>query len=911
MNERPSPLGAYRSGMMQPERSSQIYSYKYSSQNSFLYDVKREVYNEENFQQEHKRRISSSGTMDINITTFTHNVQCSCSWHRFLRCMYMIFPFLQWTCLYRFKEWLLGDLLAGLSVGIVQIPEGLTLSLMTRQLIPPLNVAYTAFCSSVIYVIFGSCHQMSIGPFFLVSALMINVLKERPFNYGHLVMGTFIKDDFSSPTYFLNYNRSLNVVQTTTFLTGIFQILGFTVLAHKINLVTETSRNFIEIIPYSFLFPSLPNFGNFFSRLILPAISLSLVSSFMVIFLGKKIAGLHNYRINSNQDLIAIGLCNIVSSFFKSYVYSAAIARTIIQDKAGGRQQFASLVGAGVMLLLMMKAAQFFYELPNAVLAGVVLSNVLPYLETIYNLPSLWKQNQYDFVVWIFTFLSSIFLGLDIGLLISIVFAFFIATLRSHRTKILILGQIPNTNIYRSINDYREITTIPGVKIFQCCNSITFVNVHHLKNKLLKEVGMVRVPLKEEEIFMLFTQHESRHNENPLCRCSCNCDELEPPPRVVYTERFENKEALDASSINLVRCSHLESINISPSVSDEQVPNTGSSSSQRIQGQNYGDMEKVRIANHPSRNSLIPPPDTTESQERSLIPYSDMYFQPSTHTIILDFSMVQYVDFHALVVLRQMCNSFQNANILVLIAGCHPSVVRMFEKNDFFDEGITKAQLFLSLHDAVLFALSRKFPELSELSEDESETVIQETYSDVNKNDIPRHKSSNFPESHKNPSPTFAKGQAPVEEESEFDLEMEPMLGSERDAGLDSYLDLDQEPENDTEVDPPSEVYPDTEPESELELEAQSDVDPKTPPEMEIETDPEMELELERVPQPKSRSKAYTYPPRQQRHSYSEATQTQSQSRPQTPSVERRGQHMDSYSPNAYDDEFPWEVNWK
>ncbi|XP_048661145.1 testis anion transporter 1 isoform X5 [Marmota marmota marmota] len=875
MNERPSPLGAYRSGMTQPERSSQIYSYKYSSQNSFLYDVKREVYNEENFQQEHKRRVSSSGTMDINITTFTHNVQCSCSWHRFLRCMYMIFPFLEWTCLYRFKDWLLGDLLAGLSVGIVQIPEGLTLSLMTRQLIPPLNVAYTAFCSSVIYVIFGSCHQMSIGPFFLVSALMINVLKERPFNYGHLVMGTFIKDDFSSPTYFLNYNRSLNVVQTTTFLTGIFQnivnyciglpkanstsillflttavalrinkcikvsfnqypinfpmelilILGFTVLAHKINLVTETSRNFIEIIPYSFLFPSLPNFSNFFSRLILPAISLSIVSSFMVIFLGKKIAGLHNYRINSNQDLIAIGFCNIVSSFFKSYVYSAAIARTIIQDKAGGRQQFASLVGAGVMLLLMMKAAQFFYELPNAVLAGVVLSNVLPYLETIYNLPSLWKQNQYDFVVWIFTFLSSIFLGLDIGLLMSIVFAFFITTLRSHRTKILILGQIPNTNIYRSINDYRKITTIPGVKIFQCCNSITFVNVHHLKNKLLKEVGMVRVPLKEEEIFMLFTQHESCRHENPMCRCSCNCDELEPPPRIVYTERFENKEALDASSVNLVRCSHLESINISPSVSDEQMPNTRSSSSQRIQGQNYGDMEKVRIANHPSRNSLLPPPDTTESQERSLIPYSDMSFQPSTHTIILDFSMVQYVDFHALVVLRQ--------------------------------------------------------------------------------NDIPRHKSSNFPESHKNPSPTFAKGQAPVEEESEFDLEMEPMLGSERDAGLDSYLDLDQELENDTEVDLPSEMYPETEPESELELEAQSDVDPKTPPETEIETDPEMELEVERVPQPKSRSRAYTYPQRQQRQSYSEATQTQSQSRPQTPSVERRGQHMDSYSPSAYDDESP------
>lgn len=35
---------------------------------------------------------------------------------------------------------------------------------------------------------------------------------------------------------------------------------------------------------------------------------------------------------------------------------------------------------------------------PQAVLAGIILSNVLPYLETIYNLPNLWRQNQYDCV---------------------------------------------------------------------------------------------------------------------------------------------------------------------------------------------------------------------------------------------------------------------------------------------------------------------------------------------------------------------------------------------------------------------------------------------------------------------------------------------------------------------------------
>ena len=60
-------------------------------------------------------------------------------------------------------------------------------------------------------------------------------------------------------------------------------------------------------------------------------------------------------------------------------------------------------------------------------------------------------------------------------------------------------------------------------------------------------------------------------------------------------------------------------------------------------------------------------------------------------------------------------------------------VVRSLEKNDFFDAGITKAQLFLTFHDAVLFALSRKLPESSELSVDESETVIQETFSETDK----------------------------------------------------------------------------------------------------------------------------------------------------------------------------------
>ncbi|XP_072801238.1 testis anion transporter 1 isoform X2 [Vicugna pacos] len=889
--------------MMQPERSFQGFGSRFR-QNSFPYDVKRDVYNEENFQQEHRRKTASSGNVDIDITTFSHHVQCSCSWHKFRRCMLTVFPFLEWMCFYRFKDWLLGDLLAGISVGLVQLPQ--------------------AFCSSVIYAVFGSCHQMSIGSFFLVSALMINVLRIYPFNSGRLVLGTFIRDDFSNLSFFEGYNKSLSVVASTTLLTGIIQlsmgmlgfgfivtylpeavisaylaatalhimlsqltcifgimisfnsgpvsfvyniinyciglpkanstsillfltavvalrinrcirisvnqypiefpmevflILGFTAFASKINMATENSKMLIDMIPYSFLFPETPDLS-MLTAVILESFSLAVVSSSLLVFLGRKIAIFHNYDVNSNQDLIAIGLCNVVSSFFRSYVFTGAVIRTVIQDKSGGRQQFASLVGAGVMLLLMVKVGRFFYELPNAVLAGIVLSNALPYLETVYNLPNLWRQNQYDCIAWMVTFISAIFLGLDVGLLVSVAFTFFIITVQSHRTKILLLGQIPNTNIYRSIHDYREVTNIPGVKIFQCCNSITFVNVYYLKHKLLSEIEMVRVPLTEEEVYALFSQSEDGSQQQKICRCFCNCDELEPRPRVVYTERFESKRDKYSSSINLIRCSRFESMNTSQSMCDEQVPYTTSSISQENPTPNYEDVEKVWLSDNSSRLfSTLPEASESQVRDRPPMPYSASSLQPLIHTIILDFSMVHLVDSQASVVLRQMCNAFQNANILVLIAGCHSSVVRAFEKNDFFDASITKAQLFLTLHDAVLFALSRKLPEPSELSMDESETVIQETHSETDKNGESRHKmSSSFIETPKNKSPGFSTLQDPVrEEESELDLELDRILESEQEPGLDLDLDLDHEMEPESELEPESEMDPETEPEPELE----------------------------------------------------------------------------------------------
>ncbi|KAI5936166.1 Testis anion transporter 1 [Manis javanica] len=72
-------------GMMQPERSIQGFSSKYG-QNSFTYDVKRDVNNEETFQQQHRRKTISSRNLDFDITTLSHHVQCRRVCARSLSC---------------------------------------------------------------------------------------------------------------------------------------------------------------------------------------------------------------------------------------------------------------------------------------------------------------------------------------------------------------------------------------------------------------------------------------------------------------------------------------------------------------------------------------------------------------------------------------------------------------------------------------------------------------------------------------------------------------------------------------------------------------------------------------------------------------------------------------------------------
>lgn len=79
-----------------------------------------------------------------------------------------LLPFLQWLPNYK-KDWLSGDLSAGLTVGVMLIPQGMAYAMIAG--LPPIHGLYASTIPLVLYALFGTSRQLAVGPVAMVSLL--------------------------------------------------------------------------------------------------------------------------------------------------------------------------------------------------------------------------------------------------------------------------------------------------------------------------------------------------------------------------------------------------------------------------------------------------------------------------------------------------------------------------------------------------------------------------------------------------------------------------------------------------------------------------------------------------------------------------------------------------------------------
>lgn len=228
-------------------------------------------------------------------------------------------------------------------------------------------------------------------------------------------------------------------------------------------------------VPRGMPTPVLPDVS-LWGKLIGDAISISIIIFAVAVSLGKIFAKKHGYSIDPNQELLALGFCQITAGFLRGHSGGGALARSSVQESSGGNTQVASLVSCSVLLLVLLVIGPLFEHLPKACLACIILANLHGLLMQFEGLPGLWRIDRYDFAVWVVTFLAVMICGIDTGLAIGVVFSLICGVLRTSRAKLAFVGEMVDSSEYGDVDNCKGAVEIPGIKIVRLTHSPTYAN---------------------------------------------------------------------------------------------------------------------------------------------------------------------------------------------------------------------------------------------------------------------------------------------------------------------------------------------------------------------------------------------------------------------------------------------------
>jgi sulfate permease, SulP family len=109
------------------------------------------------------------------------------------------------------------------------------------------------------------------------------------------------------------------------------------------------------------------------SDLVAAAVSVAVLGAVESLLCGAVAANMTGVRMNNRQELLAQGLGNVVIPFFGGVPSTAAIARTSVGIKSGGRTRMVSMIHSVALLLAALVAAPLIADIPLAALGGVLL----------------------------------------------------------------------------------------------------------------------------------------------------------------------------------------------------------------------------------------------------------------------------------------------------------------------------------------------------------------------------------------------------------------------------------------------------------------------------------------------------------------------------------------------------------
>jgi len=199
------------------------------------------------------------------------------------------------------------------------------------------------------------------------------------------------------------------------------------------------------------------------------------------------VAAREKYKIDSNRELVGLGLANVTASFFSAYPVTGGFSRTAVNYQAGAKTGLASLITAAIILLTLLFFTSFFYHLPHAVLAAIVAVAVAGLID-VKGARHLLDLRKMDGWTTILTFVATLVLGSEKGIMAGVAFSLFVFIWRSSHPHTAELGYLEGEDVFRNVRRFPEAKLYPEALILRVDASLYFANMAFLEDFLRRRI---------------------------------------------------------------------------------------------------------------------------------------------------------------------------------------------------------------------------------------------------------------------------------------------------------------------------------------------------------------------------------------------------------------------------------------
>ena len=222
--------------------------------------------------------------------------------------------------------------------------------------------------------------------------------------------------------------------------------------------------------------------------LVAGAIGIALVSLTDTISTASSFAARKHEEVNGNGEMIGIGAANVAASFFQGFPVSTSGSRTAVADQAGAKTQVTGIVGAGAILLMLVLVPGLLRNLPNPVLAAIVIAASLS-LADLKGTKRLWDQRKTEFGLSAIAFLGVALLGVLPGIAVAVVLSILNVFRRAWWPYQTTLGRVSSMSGYHDRQLHPEAEELPGLVIFRFDAPLLFANARTFREQIRRLAG--------------------------------------------------------------------------------------------------------------------------------------------------------------------------------------------------------------------------------------------------------------------------------------------------------------------------------------------------------------------------------------------------------------------------------------